>query len=148
MLRSSPCSRCLSISLVHFNVIYCASTNDVDKFYLMRENLIINKLGPYSLSILPFFEEAALLQLQTGEIFLLFSSFVNASFPNGFWFLAHGSLTTSILANSVIDGGEVVSCPDYFSHAEGKNSLVNCLFNFCSMRFKNLLTQRLQKCIT
>lgn len=89
-----------------FNVIYCASTNDVNKFYLMRENLIINKLVPYSLSILPFFEEAALLQLQTGEIFLLFSSFVNASFPNGFWFLAHGSLTTSILANSVIDGGE------------------------------------------
>ena len=26
----------------------------------------------------------------------------------------------------------IVSCPDYFSHAEGKNSLVNCLFNFCS----------------
>ena len=31
----------------------------------------------------------------------------------------------------------LVSCPDYFSHAEGKNSLVNCLFNFCSVRFKN-----------
>ena len=31
----------------------------------------------------------------------------------------------------------VVSCPDYFSHAEGKNSLVNCLFNFCSVRCKN-----------
>ena len=29
-------------------------------------------------------------------------------------------------------GEEVVLCPDYFSHAEGKNSLVNCLFNFCS----------------
>ena len=26
----------------------------------------------------------------------------------------------------------VVSCPDYFSHAEGKNSLANGLFNFCS----------------
>ena len=32
---------------------------------------------------------------------------------------------------------QVVSCPDYFSHTEGKNSLVNCLSNFCSMRFKN-----------
>ena len=31
----------------------------------------------------------------------------------------------------------MVSCPDYFSHAEGKSSLVNCLFNFCSVRFKN-----------
>ena len=31
----------------------------------------------------------------------------------------------------------LVSCPDYFSHAEGKNSLVNCLFNFCSVWFKN-----------
>ena len=30
----------------------------------------------------------------------------------------------------------VVLCPDCFSHAEGKNSLVNCQFNFCSMRFK------------
>ena len=28
----------------------------------------------------------------------------------------------------------LVSCPDYFSHAEGKNSLVNSLFNFCSVR--------------
>ena len=27
----------------------------------------------------------------------------------------------------------VVSCPDYPLHAEGKNSLVNCLFNFCSV---------------
>ena len=31
----------------------------------------------------------------------------------------------------------LVLCQDYFSHAEGKKSLVNCLFNFCSMRFKN-----------
>ena len=34
---------------------------------------------------------------------------------------------------------QLVSCPDlffarYFSHAEGKNSLVNCLSNFCSKR--------------
>ena len=28
----------------------------------------------------------------------------------------------------------IVSCPDNFPHAEGKNSLVNCLFNFCSKR--------------
>ena len=28
----------------------------------------------------------------------------------------------------------LVLCPDYFLHAEGKNSLVNSLFNFCSMR--------------
>ena len=26
----------------------------------------------------------------------------------------------------------VVSCPDFFLHAEGKNSLVNGLFHFCS----------------
>ena len=31
----------------------------------------------------------------------------------------------------------LVSCPAYFSHAEGKNSLVNGLFRFCSVRFKN-----------
>ena len=30
----------------------------------------------------------------------------------------------------------IVSCPAYFSHAEGKNSLVNGLFCFCSVRFK------------
>ena len=29
---------------------------------------------------------------------------------------------------------EIVTCPEYFSHAEGKNSLVNCLCNFCSKR--------------
>ena len=34
-------------------------------------------------------------------------------------------------------GEELVSCRDYFSHAEGKNSLVNCLSNFCSVRFRN-----------
>ena len=28
----------------------------------------------------------------------------------------------------------LVSCPAYFSHAEGKNSLVNGLFRFCSKR--------------
>ena len=26
----------------------------------------------------------------------------------------------------------VVSYPDYFLHTEGENSLVSCLFNFCS----------------
>ena len=31
----------------------------------------------------------------------------------------------------------LVSSPAYFSHAEGKNSLVNGLFRFCSVRFKN-----------
>ena len=30
----------------------------------------------------------------------------------------------------------IVSCPDYFSHAEGKNSVVNRLSNFFSVRFK------------
>ena len=30
----------------------------------------------------------------------------------------------------------IVLCPDYF-YAEGKNSLVNCLFNFCCVQFKN-----------
>ena len=34
----------------------------------------------------------------------------------------------------------IVSCPDYF-YTEGKNSLVNCLFNFCSVQFKKLVTQ-------
>ena len=31
-------------------------------------------------------------------------------------------------------GTAVVSCPAYFLQAEGKNSLVNCLFRFCSKR--------------
>ena len=31
----------------------------------------------------------------------------------------------------------LVLCQDYFSHTEGKKSLVNCLFDFCSVRFKN-----------
>ena len=31
----------------------------------------------------------------------------------------------------------LVSCPAYFSHAEGKRSLVNGLFHLCSVRFKN-----------
>ena len=31
----------------------------------------------------------------------------------------------------------LVSSPAYFSHAEGKNSLVNGLFHFRSVRFKN-----------
>ena len=39
----------------------------------------------------------------------------------------------------------LVSCPDYFSHTEGKSSLVNYLFNLCSTQFKNWW--RLQKCI-
>ena len=30
----------------------------------------------------------------------------------------------------------IVSCPAFFLHVEGKNSLVNSLFRFCSMRFK------------
>ena len=33
--------------------------------------------------------------------------------------------------------GGLVPWSDYFSHTEGKNSLVNCLFNFCSVLFKN-----------
>ena len=32
---------------------------------------------------------------------------------------------------------ELVSSPAYFLHVEGKNSLVNSLFHFCSMWFKN-----------
>ena len=34
-------------------------------------------------------------------------------------------------------GGGGVSCPAYFSHTEGKNSLVNGLLRFRSVRFKN-----------
>ena len=34
----------------------------------------------------------------------------------------------------------LVSCPDYFSHAEGKSSLVNCLFNFCSDCFTRMMS--------
>ena len=53
--------------------------------------------------------------------------------------VANPSLTSEGLAMSLLSLGSavVVSYADYFSHMEGKNSLVNCLPNFCSMRFEN-----------
>ena len=42
----------------------------------------------------------------------------------------------------------VASCPAYFSHMEGKNSLVNGLFCLCSMWFKNWWRNVFQSDIT
>ena len=39
--------------------------------------------------------------------------------------------------------GLLVSCPDYFLHAEGKSSLVNYQFNFCSMHHDGGIPMRL-----